>query len=115
MPTTRPKRPHLTRSGDEPAHARSPLRMRFWLALWGLLWTLGGTIAFALTDRPGWATACGVLAAAAAVDIAVVRRRIRQGAHYQPGPDVPPYHPLDDEYPGKDAGEDDAGTHRPGT
>ncbi|NGN68132.1 hypothetical protein G5C51_30060 [Streptomyces sp. A7024] len=85
------------RSGDEPAHARSPLRMRFWLALWGLLWTLAGTLAFALTDRPGWATFCAILAAAAAVDLAVVRHRIRQGAHYQPGPTVPPYHPVDDD------------------
>jgi hypothetical protein len=81
------------RSGDEPLHARSSLRMRFWLAAWGLAWTVGGTVAFALLDRLGWAIACGALAAVTAADMMVVVRRIRQGPHYQPGRDVPPYAP----------------------
>ncbi|MFI8988500.1 DUF6343 family protein [Streptomyces antimycoticus] len=84
----------LIRTGDEPVHARSPLRMRLGLATWGLLWTLGGAVAFAIVGRPGWAAACGVLAVVTLVDLVLVIRHIRQGPHYQPGPDVPPYAPL---------------------
>jgi hypothetical protein len=67
--------------------------MRFWLGVWGLLWTAGGTIAFAMVGRAGWAVACGVLFAVVAVDLFLVVRHIRQGPHYQPGRDVPPYDP----------------------
>ncbi|MGW5849356.1 DUF6343 family protein [Streptomyces sp. NPDC055254] len=81
------------RSGNEPVTARSPLRMRFWLSLWGLLWSVAGTVAFSLADRSGWAAVCGAIALLAAVDLIVVTRHIRQGPHYQPGPDVPPYEP----------------------
>jgi hypothetical protein len=81
------------RTGSEPITARSPLRMRFWLGLWGLIWAVGGTIAFAVTNRPGWTIACGVLTAIVVVDLVMVVRRIRQGPRYQPGPDVPPYEP----------------------
>jgi hypothetical protein len=81
------------RTGSEPTTARSPLRMRFWLSIWGLIWTLGGTVAFAVAGRPGWAGACGALTAVMAVDMIMIVRRIRQGAHYQPGRDVPPYEP----------------------
>jgi hypothetical protein len=81
------------RTGSEPVTARSPLRMRFWLGVWGLLWTAGGTIAFAMVGRAGWAVACGVLFAVVAVDLFLVVRHIRQGPHYQPGRDVPPYDP----------------------
>ncbi|MFF3015126.1 DUF6343 family protein [Streptomyces sp. NPDC057939] len=81
------------RSGNEPVTARSPLRLRFWLSLWGLIWAAAGTVAFALAARPGWAAACGVVALLAAVDLVVVTRHIRQGPHYQPGRDVPPYEP----------------------
>lgn len=84
----------LIRTGDEPVHARSPLRMRLGLATWGLLWTLGGAVAFAVVGRPGWAAACGALAVVTLVDLVLVIRHIRQGPHYQPGPDVPPYAPL---------------------
>lgn len=83
----------LIRTGDEPVHARSPLRMRRWLAVWGLIWTVAGTVAFAVIGQTGWATACGVLALLAAVDLFLVRRRLRQGARYQPGREVPPYAP----------------------
>ncbi|MBL1097136.1 DUF6343 family protein [Streptomyces coffeae] len=82
------------RTGDEPLHARSPLRLRFWLAAWGLLWTLGGTVAFSVAGRPGWAAACAVLTALTLTDLALVIRHIRQGPHYQPGRDVPPYAPV---------------------
>ncbi|MCB8904739.1 MULTISPECIES: DUF6343 family protein [unclassified Streptomyces] len=81
------------RSGNEPATARSPLRMRFWLGLWGLLWAAFGTIVFSLLDRPGWAAACGVLFLVVLVDLAMVVRHIRQGPHWQPGRDIPPYEP----------------------
>lgn len=81
------------RTGNEPVTARSPLRLRWWLSLWGLLWAAGGTAVFSLAGRPGWAAACGALALLAAVDLVVVTRHIRQGPHYQPGRDVPPYAP----------------------
>ncbi|MFE0775376.1 DUF6343 family protein [Streptomyces sp. NPDC058861] len=81
------------RTGNEPVTARSPLRMRFWLSVWGLLWAAFGTIAFALVGRPGWAAACGVLFLVVLVDMVLVVRRMRQGPHWQPGRDVPPYGP----------------------
>lgn len=81
------------RSGNEPVTARSPLRLRFWLSLWGLVWAAAGTAAFSMVGRPGWAAACGVVAVLAAVDLMVVVHHIHQGPHYQPGPDVPPYEP----------------------
>ncbi|MET7765008.1 DUF6343 family protein [Streptomyces sp. NPDC005336] len=84
----------LIRTGDEPLHARSPLRMRLWLAAWGLVWTLGGAVAFAAAGRPGWAAACAVLAALTLADLVFVIRHLRQGPHYQPGRDVPPYAPV---------------------
>ncbi|WP_404960726.1 DUF6343 family protein [Streptomyces sp. 147326] len=81
------------RSGNEPVTARSPLRLRFWLGVWGLIWAAAGTAAFALAGRPGWAAACGALAVIVAVDLAMIVRHIRQGPHYQPGRDIPPYEP----------------------
>ncbi|MFF7180468.1 DUF6343 family protein [Streptomyces sp. NPDC008121] len=81
------------RTGSEPSTARSPLRMRFWLSLWGLLWAGFGTAAFALVGRPGWAVACGVLFLVVLIDLVMVVRHIRQGPHWQPGRDVPPYEP----------------------
>ncbi|MFF8904343.1 DUF6343 family protein [Streptomyces olivaceoviridis] len=83
------------RTGSEPATARSALRARFWLSLWGLCWAVFGTAAFALVGRPGWAAACGVLWLLIVVDMTVILRHIRQGPHYQPGRDVPPYRPSD--------------------
>ncbi|MBC9712056.1 hypothetical protein H9Y04_05670 [Streptomyces sp. TRM66268-LWL] len=81
------------RTGSEPVTARSPLRMRFWLSLWGVVWAIAGTVAFALAGRTGWAVACGLLWLVITVDLAMVLRHIRQGPHYQPGRDVPPYEP----------------------
>ncbi|WP_228926998.1 DUF6343 family protein [Streptomyces sp. DH7] len=81
------------RTGSEPATARSPLRMRLWLSLWGALWTLFGLVAFSLTGRPGWAAACAVVLLLAILDLCVITYRMRQGPHYQPGRDVPPYEP----------------------
>ncbi|MYS48782.1 hypothetical protein GTW46_01635 [Streptomyces sp. SID6013] len=81
------------RTGSEPATARSALRARFWLSLWGLVWAIFGTAAFALTGRFGWALACGVLWLVVTVDLTVILRHIRQGPHYQPGRNIPPYLP----------------------
>ncbi|MFF4265393.1 DUF6343 family protein [Streptomyces virginiae] len=81
------------RSGNEPVTARSPLRLRFWLGVWGLVWAAAGTALFSLVGRPGWAAACGALAVVVAVDLVMIVRHIHQGPHYQPGPDIPPYEP----------------------
>jgi hypothetical protein len=81
------------RTGSEPTTARSALRMRFWLSLWGLVWAVLGTAVFAFTGQVGWAVACGVLWLVATVDLGVIVRHIHQGPHFQPGRDVPPYLP----------------------
>ncbi|MFH8884989.1 DUF6343 family protein [Streptomyces californicus] len=82
------------RTGSEPTTARSPLRMRLWLSLWGTAWALFGLVAFAVNGRPGWAAACGVVLLIAVTDLCVVTYRMRQGARYQPGREVPPYEPV---------------------
>jgi hypothetical protein len=51
----------LMRTGSEPRTARSPLRMRLWLSVWGVIWAVLGTVAFALVGRPGWAAVCDVV------------------------------------------------------
>ncbi|MGW1378098.1 DUF6343 family protein [Streptomyces sp. NPDC002446] len=81
------------RSGDEPLHARSPLRMRCGLALWGLLCAVAGAVAFVNVGRPAWAAACAAVAMVAVMDLAMVIRHIHQGPHYQPGKEIPPYEP----------------------
>lgn len=78
------------RTGNEPLQARSPLRIRCGLALWGLLWAIAGAVAFINAGRPEWAAACAALAMVAAADLVMVIRHIRQGPHYQPGRDIPP-------------------------
>jgi hypothetical protein len=52
-----------------------------------------GTAVFLLVCRHGWAAACGVLWLVIAVDLTLIVRHLRQGPHYQPGRDVPPYQP----------------------
>jgi uncharacterized protein DUF6343 len=81
------------RTGSEPVTARSALRARFWLSVWGLTWAVCGTVAFALVGLTGWAVVCGLLSAVIIADLAVIVRHLRQGPHYQPGRDVPPYPP----------------------
>ncbi len=85
------------RTGSEPMQARSPLRLRCGLAVWGLACAVAGIVIFADLGRPGWAIACGVLAAVTSADLFMVVRHIRQGPHYQPGRDVPPYEPVKDD------------------
>ena len=88
--------PHRIRSGDEPMHARSPLRMRLTMALIGLASAIGGVIFFLTQHAPGWAIGVGVIGLLALVDAIVVARHIRQGPHYQPGRDIPPYRPVEE-------------------
>jgi hypothetical protein len=89
---------HRPRTGDEPMHARSPLRARLVLACIGLAnGLLGiGIFGFWLRTVP-FLVVFAAIAAIAAVNVVVVLKRIRQGAHFQPGRDVPPYHPVDPE------------------
>jgi Family of unknown function (DUF6343) len=87
---------HRVRTGDEPTHARSPLRMRLVLACLGLVnGLLGvGIFGFWLRTLP-FLVFFALVALFSLGNIVVVSVRIRQGAHYQPGRDVPPYHPAD--------------------
>jgi hypothetical protein len=87
----------MVRSGDEPSHARSPLRLRLTLALVGALAALGGAaLLWAGHEQMDAliAAGAGLLALANA---AVVVRHLRTGPHYQPGRNIPPYRPVDDD------------------
>jgi len=88
--------PHRIRSGDEPLHARSPLRMRLTLALIGLASAIGGVAFFLTQHAVGFVAFCAVVGALALVDVVVVTRHIRQGPHWQPGRDIPPYRPVEE-------------------
>lgn len=90
-------REHRPRTGDEPMHARSPLRMRLVLAFVGLAnGLLGvGIFGFWLRALP-FAIFFGAVTVIALGNIVVVIHRIRQGAHFQPGRDIPPYHPVEE-------------------
>ena len=87
---------HQIRSGDEPKHARSPLRMRLTMALIGLASAIGGVIFFFTQHAPGFVILCAVVGALALVDVVVVAHHIRQGPHWQPGRDIPPYRPVEE-------------------
>ncbi|WP_372411814.1 DUF6343 family protein [Streptomyces luteireticuli] len=76
--------------------ARSPLRLRCGLASFGLVVSAGGAWLFAAAGHPGWAAAFAVLAVVTVVDLTLIIRHIRQGPHWQPGRDVPPYEPPGD-------------------
>ncbi len=95
------------RTGSEPSQARSPLRMRLVLAVFGLLSAIAGIAVFAAAREPGWELGFAALGVVALVNAFVVVRHIRQGPHYQPGRDVPPYRPVES---GHDPG---AGDGRP--
>ena len=87
------------RSGDEPTHARSALRMRMWLALFGLVNGITGVIVFEFLDSMPFVVVSGALCLVSAVNLTVVVRHIRQGPHYQPGRTIPPYRPVEDAWP----------------
>jgi hypothetical protein len=84
---------HTGRSGDEPLHARSPLRLRLALAGFGLAAAIAGIVVFTLADVPALVGVFAALAVLAVADAAVVLRHIHAGSDYQPGPEVPPYRP----------------------
>ncbi|KWW98857.1 DUF3099 domain-containing protein [Carbonactinospora thermoautotrophica] len=81
-------------TGSEPSQARSSLRSRLALAVFGLLCAVAGAVLSARIATTGWVIAFAVLGLVALVDATVVVARIRQGPHYQPGPTVPPYRPV---------------------
>lgn len=85
----------MPRTGDEPSSARSALTLRAVLASFGLACGVIGVVGLALAGRAWPAAAFGALGLVAALDLAVVVHHIRQGAHFQPGADVPPYRPVD--------------------
>jgi hypothetical protein len=84
----------MVRTGNEPRTARSPLRLRLGLTVFGLAWAIIGTVAFAWAGQAGWAVVCGVITLVAVVNLTVIVHRIRQGPHWQPGREIPPYRPL---------------------
>jgi len=86
----------VARTGDEPAHARSALGLRLALTIAGtVLWA--GAAAVVLSAGM---TAVGLvflgIALLSALNAAFVVHRMRQGRHFQPTADVPPYRPVDD-------------------
>jgi len=85
------------RSGDEPGHARSPLRLRLGLAGFGVVTAVIAAVAVRTVAPVPVVVAFAVVAVIAAVDLVVVVRQVRLGAHYQPGPEIPPYRPLEPE------------------
>jgi len=88
--------PHRIRSGDEPLHARSPLRMRLTMALIGLASAIGGVVFFLTQHATGFVVFCAVVGLVALVDALVVAHHIRQGPHWQPGRTIPPYRPVEE-------------------
>jgi hypothetical protein len=84
------------RSGDEPMHARSPLRMRLVLASVGLASAIAGVVFFVVEHAPAYVAACAALGVIAVSDIVIIIRHLRQGPHWQPGRDIPPYRPVEE-------------------
>jgi hypothetical protein len=83
------------RTGSEPTEARSPLRLRLGLTLFGLIWAVGGAVGFAESGQDGWAGAFAAIGLLAVANLLVIVHRMHQGPHYQPGRDIPPYWPVD--------------------
>jgi hypothetical protein len=90
---------HRVRSGDEPLHARSPLRLRLILALTGLANGIAGIVVFLLLDSPPLVGLFAAVSIGSLVNIVVVVHHIHQGPHYQPGPGIPPYRPVESDLP----------------
>jgi hypothetical protein len=83
------------RTGGEPSQARSALRLRAFLTILGLLCAVVGVVVFAVLRNIGWMVGFAVVALIAVLDLAIVLTRIRQGPHFQPGTDTPPYQPVE--------------------
>jgi hypothetical protein len=84
----------VTRSGDEPSHARSPLRLRRGLAGFGLVTALVAALVVSTVAPWPVVVLFLVVALVAALDLVIIGRRLRQGPHFQPGPEIPPYRPT---------------------
>jgi hypothetical protein len=83
------------RTGNEPSNARSPLRARIGLAIFGIVTSLAGAVLVAFV-APLWVVVLFLaFAVVAGIDLAVVLAHRRQGPHYQPGPAIPAYSPAD--------------------
>jgi hypothetical protein len=85
------------RSGDEPRHARSPLRLRLALAGFGLVGSLLSALVVRRIAPLPVVLLFLLIAVVAVVDLAIIGRQLRQGPHFQPGPAVPPYRPVEPE------------------
>jgi hypothetical protein len=84
----------VVRSGDEPAHARSPLGLRLALTITGtVLWAVAAVVMLA-SAMPVPGAIFGAIAVLSALNAAFVVHRIRQGPHWQPGARTPPYRPV---------------------
>ena len=89
----------VVRSGDEPAHARSPLGLRLALTITGtVLWALAAVMMLA-SGMPVPGGVFAVIAVLSALNAAFVVHRMRQGPHWQPGATTPPYRPLAESRP----------------
>jgi hypothetical protein len=84
----------VVRSGDEPSNARSPLRLRLALAGSGVVMGVAGAVTSVVLGSVLGTVAFAAMAALASVNVVVVRGHLRQGPHFQPGADIPPYRPL---------------------
>jgi hypothetical protein len=85
------------RTGNEPSTARSPLRLRLGLALFGLVTSVAAVGLLAGRAPLVFVLLFAALGLSAAVDVAVVLRHLRQGPHFQPGPQIPPYRAAEPE------------------
>jgi Family of unknown function (DUF6343)/Protein of unknown function (DUF3099) len=84
----------VVRTGDEPAHARSPLGLRLALTIAGtVLWAVAAAVMVA-SGMPVPAAIFAVIALLSALNAVFVVHRIRQGPHWQPGRNTPPYRPV---------------------
>lgn len=81
----------IVRTGNEPMTARSALRLRLGLAIFGAVACAAAAIVLGVLGHAGWAIGLGVVAFVACVNVGVVVARIKQEPHYPPGPDIPPY------------------------
>ena len=89
----------MVRTGDEPAHARSPLGLRLALTITGtVLWAVAAAVMLA-SGMPVPGEVFAVIAVLSALNAAFVVHRIRQGPHWQPGRSTPPYRPVEDREP----------------
>lgn len=79
------------RSGDEPTTARSALRLRLGLAIFGAAAAATAAVVLGILSDTALAVVFGVVAAIAFVNVVVVAVRIRQGPSFQPGRDVRPF------------------------